>query len=383
MSQTPDVLADPAGTWVELLGPVTGLDVVLLDHSAGPAAALLDSAGARVLSGAPAGFTDNSADAVVLADVVVNPAQCRQAARVLRPGGVLLAVSRNATGSLALRGGGPRASLRGLGRSAEAAGLTVRARYGVLRSVQSPSTLFELDHPRVASLVLAGSNVLNDGARRRAVETLRWAARRGLAGPVMPAVAVLCSDRPLSYDPPLGRIGVLGSAEVKLLFGDPTSTVEKVYCDPDRAHGEAAALQAVHRVWPGLAPQVLAQCSPLRTRLTWLTGATLDLDRLGTDEAERWVLRAAGVLGELDRRLAPATVHHGDFWLGNLLVDLAAGTVTGIIDWTEAGRDDAPADLAFLVDSWVSRAALDPAAAVQLRERTEAAYALARHRLSG
>ena len=65
-------------------------------------------------------------------------------------------------------------------------------------------------------------------------------------------------------------------------------------------------------------------------------------DRIG----ELRVELAAGLLG---RRVAAGRVH-GDLWLGNVLFDPAARTLTGVVDWEGSRADDLPAvDITHLV----------------------------------
>lgn len=58
--------------------------------------------------------------------------------------------------------------------------------------------------------------------------------------------------------------------------------------------------------------------------------------------------RAFGFLAtELNRVLYNRSLNvgwvHGDFWLGNVLIDPDSGDVTGIVDWDRAGREELPA----------------------------------------
>lgn len=380
--------ADPSGAWVELLGDVAGRDVVLVDSTGGRAAERLVEAGARVRGPGWPSPGRHTAHAMAVAGVPLTGERLDAAQRTLAPGGLLLLVAANRRSPIAwwdaLRGRSatPRGSLRKLRKLAGARGLPVRAEYGLLRSCTSPSTILALDHPALAATVLAASNTLNRGLRHRAVAALTWLARRGRAEQLVPGLALLCSARPLEHDPVMGRIGALGSAEVKVLFGRPLRYVDKTYTSADRAGAEADALTEACRAWPELVPRLWERLGPLRNRVGWVTGHTLALDRLTAAEGERWVLEAAAVLGELHRRLGvddgqPALVH-GDFWLGNVLVDDERQRIVAVIDWVQAHRGDAGTDLAFLVDEHVTRAALPETAARRLREAGERAYRYAR-----
>ncbi len=382
--------ADPRGAFVDLLGDVDGRDVLLVDGTAGPAGGLLREQGARVrehgrhdLPGLPA----PGVDAVVIAAAPVDAAVVRAAVALLRPPGLLLLVGTRASSPLAWvdrwRGGLlPDVRARRWRTWAAAAGAPVRVEYGLLRSVAFPSTALDLHRPGAAAQVLRGSNALNTGPRRRAVDVLARLAERGLAGPLLPGLALLCSPEPLREEPVTGRIGVRGSQEVKLLRGDPPTSVEKVYSSVATARAEAAALEAVHAAWPGLAPRLLARPGPRRTRTSWVSGRSLQVMELSLAEGERWVLRAAGLLGQLHRRTGrPADgvgLLHGDYWLGNLLVDDAGTTIVGVIDWTEAGTGPWQDDIGFLVSTWCARRGLSADDGARLRAQAERAYLDAR-----
>lgn len=390
----PPVLVDPSGTWVHLLDEVVDRRVMLVDGTGSRAATVLREAGARVQQAAGAELTGGqvgtpgSFHAVVLAETPITDPAVAAARALLREDGVLLIVASNRHSPLAwydaVRHGGrrPQTSLREMRSALGRNGMPSRAEYALLRSCASPSTVLEMHHPRQAELVLAGSNTLNVGARRRIVDLLAWLVSRQAAGWLFPGLAVLSAARPLEFAPVLGRIGYLGSAEVKLLYGDPLSHVDKIYSEPSVADAEADALEQVEQAWPGLAPRLLQRRGPDRNRISWTSGSTLSLDRLTSAEGDRWVLRAAAVLGELHRRLGssehgPALVH-GDFWLGNVLVDAVGSRIVGVIDWTDATRGDPDVDLRFLVDSWAQRSGAGTPATDRLRLAARAQYDAAR-----
>lgn len=394
MSDGADGQVRSDGAWVELLGEVRGRRVVLVDRSGGSAADLLRDAGAVVEERSPDALPESApaqADAVVLAAVALDVRLVRTAASVLGRDGVLLLVAANAASPLAWadrlrrRSTAPLERLSSLRALAADAGLPSRAEYGLLRSVQVSSTMFALQHRKAAARVVAGSNTLNTGLRRRLVDLLRSGVERGHAVRLVAGVAVLCSARPLAFEPLTGRIGVLGSDEVKLLYGDPPCYVDKVYASERTATAEADALEAVGRAWPGLAPTLLDRRSPLRNRISWLPGRTLTVNRLTPEEGARWVLDAARVLGELHGRLGTDPdrpgILHGDYWLGNLLVDQER--VVGVIDWTDASLGDPAVDLRFLVDEWATAGGLSADEAAQLHAAARAAYDAGRGSLQG
>lgn len=382
-----DQQALPAGAWTELLGDVRGLSVVLVDATGGQADVLLTEAGAsvQVLTAQQLGrVTPGTADRVALAGMRLDGRLVRTAASLLRPEGVLLLVTANGASPLAWldraqqRSAAPLHTLRRISRLARSAGVPPRKEYGLLRSVEVSSTVVDLGSRSAAAYVMASSNTLNSGMRRRAVDALQHAVSRGHARRVMPGLAVLCSADPLPYPPLTGRIGVLGSAEVKLLYGDPPSSVDKVYASERAARAEADALAAVNAVWPGIAPELIERRSAMCNRVSWAPGRTLAVKRLSLEDGERWVLATAALLGEMHRRLGPSpdgtVLVHGDLWLGNLLVDDAQTRIAALIDWTESHRGDAETDLAFLVRTW-GRRRLDPTAFEALRRAADAAYA--------
>lgn len=382
---------DPSAAWVDLLGPVDGAKIALFDEGGGRSADVLRAAGAQVSIVGPqelAGLPSQSCDAVVLVDVGPLARTARSAAAVLRDGGVLLVVLTNSTSPLTwvdcLRqrrrpsAGSRRRARRVLG----SVGLPPVQEYGLLRSVESPSTYFSLHHPGHAALVLSASNTLNGGGRRRMVAALARAARAGLAAPLVPAIALLCSARPLAFEPVLGRIGYLGSHEAKLLVGDPLREIVKVYGSATVAAAEGDALEQVGRAWPGLAPHLLERLGDRRNRITWTPGRTLAVAALDDLSAQRWMVLAAETLGGLHRRLGPAedgtVLVHGDYWLGNLLVDVDGRDIVGVIDWTDTGRGVAERDLHFLVDSWAAVRGLPEGEVDRLRTLVGQAYATAR-----
>lgn len=391
------LLADPSGTWVHLLGDVQDRRVLLIDETGSKAATLLREAGARVEHGGPVLLGHRPPDspsrsfhAIVLAEVRLCENLLAAARARLLDDGLLLVIAHNRHSPLgwydALRDGRsrPRESASSLRSVLGRHDLPVRAEYALLRSCASPSTVFEVNHPRQAELVLAGSNTLNIGARRRAVNALVWMVRRRRAAWLCPGLAVLSAPRPLQFLPVLGRIGVLGSAEVKLLYGEPVSHVDKFYGQAHLAAAEADALEQVEQAWPGLAPRLLERRGPRANRISWMAGRTLRLDGLSPAEGESWVLRAAAVLGELHGRLGSdengSALLHGDFWLGNLLVDDVQGTITSVIDWSDSTRGDTDTDLRFLVDSWTLRSGALSLASEQLLLAVRAEFRAARSR---
>lgn len=96
------------------------------------------------------------------------------------------------------------------------------------------------------------------------------------------------------------------------------------------------------------------------TPVDLLAGAAERITARTADQpASRRLLAAqvAETVAEQHARLArfstPRTVVHGDFWFGNILVDPARGTVTGVVDWEQgAARGEPLRDLGRFVVSY-------------------------------
>lgn len=372
---------DPSGSWVELLGAVSGRRVLLRDRTGSRAAALLAAAGAEVLDGS----ADGPVDDAVLAGGPVTVADLSVLRRRLGPGGRLLLVAGNPTSPLALLDrvtGAPRSpgsALRVLQAAARDAGFPGQHAFGVLRSVASPSTLFPLARPGAARVVLRSSNGQNGAVRRRLVHLLLAASGRGLAGGLVPAFAVLCGEAHLDA-PVLGRIGPVGATEAKLLLDHPVTAVVKQYSNEDSCAAEAAALERVARARPDLVPRLLAREGATRLRLSWMPGRSLDLTALDAAGARFWAGEAARTLGRLHHDLAAVEgpdagpdLVHGDFWLGNLIVD--GRRVTGVVDWADSRPGTVADDLRFLVDTTAGHLRVPAAGVPALHRLVAAAYA--------
>lgn len=383
---------DVSGSWVDLLGDIAGAEVVLCDSLDTRARQRLESAGAIVRAVDESALLDlpaGAAAAIVTCGLAGSHAQVRQLGRLLRPNGLLLFVVANTVSPLRLldrvserRPRGRAAHLPALRRRLNAANLPVRARFGILRSIEAPVTFFELDHVATASVVLASSSTRITGARKLGINVLKRLLRRGRAEWAVPGIALLCSPAPLAYTPPLGQVALQDSWESKLLYGQPVTHLDKRYANRELAAAEADVLEAVGEAWPGLAPELIARLSPTSNRLGWTTGRTLSTSELSPEQGRAWVLQAASLLGQLQSRLghsqgAPVRIH-GDFWLGNLLVNETGSQIVGVIDWSEATWGSADHDLTFLVTEYVGQSDLTTTAADELfkaarRARDEAA----------
>jgi RIO-like serine/threonine protein kinase len=172
--------------------------------------------------------------------------------------------------------------------------------------------------------------------------------------------------------PVTGRIGYEDSEEVKVVHGDPPELVEKRYLRQLEADRETTALEALAEAGFALAPRPVRRDGPLLATQTWLSGRALNVERLGDEELEAWILRAADVLAGLRRRTASGgeVLRHGDFWLGNLLVE--GDTIVGVVDWTEATRGEPAADADHLVATLVESGRISAERGRDLRALVEA-----------
>ncbi len=98
------------------------------------------------------------------------------------------------------------------------------------------------------------------------------------------------------------------------------------------------------------------------------------VDRLDDDDLVAWTARAAALLARLQELTGSAdgtVLVHGDFWLGNLLVE--GDRVTGLVDWGDARRGSPDVDRRFLVESLARRQRVEPALRARLEEARDAA----------
>ncbi|MDQ4069866.1 MAG: aminoglycoside phosphotransferase family protein, partial [Actinomycetota bacterium] len=389
-----------AGAWVELLDGVEGARVLIAEHSPG-LAGLRVAGEAAVVAFADMDETrahfrrrwlgDQAADVMVDTeqrlttdrgpwDLVVldgvlpvsrrghTPpidARVRRLAAGLAPYGRLVVVADNRPSPLRAvdrtigrPAGPPGPSLRAIERAVADAGMAVVQRFGLLRSSLDGVTAFDLDAPLAASAVLASAIVNMDHTRAMGLRLLRLLAQHRAAAPIVPAwmvVGSFSSSRwASSPSRPTGRLGHKRSEEVKLLRGEPPTELEKRYPTPDAAGGEAMALRELEARGLNVAPRLLAQRGPDRLRQAWHPGRPLRPAGLRPDELRAWVARAAQTIRTIQRateRSDGTVLVHGDYWLGNLLVE--AGRVVAVLDWTRAHWGEPTEDVRHLVDHLV------------------------------
>jgi hypothetical protein len=400
-----------AGAWVDLIDGLDGGRVLLVDHSpgrTGPLLAdtasllgvgdadihraamrrsLLDGRRAEVRVEAEDGLTGEGSrwDVIILDGTmgVGEPSavrtRLRRLVRALVPGGRMVVVADNPLSPLRV---GDRLRRRPVGttvtpsvghlcRLLEGAGLAIEQRFGLLPSSVVPVTCFDLEAPGAAAAVLQAASVRVEGGRAPALRALRQLAERRAAAGLVPAWMVIASPAYRRWEPqlapPTARLGYADSREVKILRGEPPRELEKRYRSPEGAEAEAMALQVLERAGVALAPRLLRRPADDRTCQTWLRGRPLSLSRLDPPQLTTWVGRAAHVLGRLHRATARPdgrVLVHGDYWLGNLLVE--GDSVVGVVDWAGARWGAPEEDLGFLVDALVAAERLPPSRASEL-----------------
>lgn len=374
-----------SGAWGDLVDDVEGARVLLLDVSPARTAGRFAERGATV-----AVADDDPARAAVRArlltstfvpsisalgpllaqrwDVVcidgrpLRPDLIHAARAALAPGGRMVVVADNpwspvravdrASGGLS----GPVAFRLGhVRRLLEAEGLPAQRVFGLLRSSVVPACSFDVNAPRAASEVLAASTTRMSGHRLRAVELLARVVPGGRAASLLPAWTVIGSAEPSKAAlPVVGRVGYEETTEAKMLYGEPPRQLEKWYESPAEADAEAMALVTLHEAGLDIAPRLVGRPADTACRMTWCEGRTLQVPSLPEEERRHWVTAAARALRQIHdatRRTDGSVLVHGDYWLGNMLVD--GKNVSGVIDWASAGWGSPTTDLAWLVDSLV------------------------------
>lgn len=236
-------------------------------------------------------------------------------------------------------------------------GLFEQQMFGLLRSSTEPVVAFDAlalsSLPAVWDATLAHVR----GRRRSAMNAVaRLSARQVLR--LCPGWLVVAGTTPDGApDRVVGKVSNRDSSEVKLLRGEPISSVERHYLLAAPGE-ESAALRELEEAGFGLAPRVLHARDASSSRFTYLRGTPLRLDDLDEQGLVRWVGRVAQVLAELQqltRRDDGTVLVHGDLWLGNVLVE--GDRVTAVLDWTQAHRGSAATDRDFLVASlerWIT-----------------------------
>lgn len=375
-------------SWVDLIDVGPDDRVVLVGGATSLCAAHLRQRTDHlvVLSGDQVrGATLAEADLVCVDGVRLRGEAVRALAGALAPGGTWVQVSDNALSPLRLldrlrgrRGGGDlRPSPGHLVRSVErTTQREVRQLFALLRSSRRPVTAFDARSASGMRVTLAGDLTHVGGLRGLA---LRLAMRlpASLVARLVPGWLVVAGPAGATApDRVIGKIANDHSDEVKIVRGDPPSQLEKHFVRSEPT-AEARALVELTGSTFSLAPELLA-LDGSRLRYRWLTGRTLEIPRLSEEELLAWTDRAAAVLADLQaatRQPDGSVLVHGDYWLGNVLVE--GDRICGVLDWTMSRRGPADVDRDFLVEGLVGQYHLTP----RLRARLD--ETVARHVPSG
>lgn len=364
------------GGWVRLLGDLPGQQVLLAEWPPSRATERLEAAGAEVT---PVGdrWPEGAAwDLVcldlavghgpVLAGRVLDGDLVAEAARRVRPGGQLVMIAAHRGNPLHLldRAGGravgtSAVTWRGLQRWLARVDMAPSRRFGLLRTAAAPVAAFDLDAPRATAALVGATASHVSGARAVALRLLLLAARRpALLAAATPGLAVVARHRsalpstPPDAFPVTAVIGNNDSDEGKIVRGEPPRALEKDYPRAECAAAEIEALAALAAAGVEAVPRFIARTADTRVCTSWLPGAALRVDRLSASELLHWTLAAARMLLGVQRRTKRpdgSVLVHGDYWLGNLLVDEQRAAIVGIVDWTEARWGSHEVDRAFLL----------------------------------
>lgn len=373
-----------AVTWVDLLD-VAPDDVVLLVPGRGDAERHLLARTPHVHVVRDGAGLPARADLVCVDGVRLPLDQQRALRHRLVPGGRWVQVADNRLSPLraldALRGrpGGGDARVRAtpVGRRARGLGLRSVQVFALLRSTHRPLTACDLRSRSGTAQTVEATLTHVTGRRGQALRALLGLPGRVtvvLMALLTPGWLTVCQALPPSGRAPepdprriVGKVANRDSVQVKLLRGDPPREIEKVYLDPAEGAAEAVALAEVGRSGFALAAAVLAD-EGSRVRYSWLEGRPLEVAGLDDEQLVAWTARAAAVLEDLQRRTRHAdgsVLVHGDFWLGNLLVD--GDRVCGVLDWADAHRGTEQTDRDFLLATLVAARPGDDALHRRLR----------------
>jgi tRNA A-37 threonylcarbamoyl transferase component Bud32 len=280
----------------------------------------------------------------------------------LRPDGALALLCENPVSPLRaidrLRGRsvtGGAAWLGRLVREGERFGFGDAQVFGLLRSALSPTTAFDLSARQTAALVIEAARPYVVGGRQIALSLMSGLARRGLAAMAVPAWLVVLrreDTAPGLLGRRSGRISFFDSWEGKVVWGEPPRHLEKRYRNDREASAEHHALTTLAAAAVDFVPRILDRPAPDRLVLSWTPGRTLEVAALSNRDLSAWIGRAASTLAYLHtatKREDGTVLVHGDYWLGNLLVE--GDRIVGVIDWSESYRGRPEDDLHFLVDS--------------------------------
>lgn len=227
--------------------------------------------------------------------------------------------------------------------------------FGLLRSALAPTTAFDLSARQTSTVVLEAAKPYAVGVRKLVLNLMIALARLGLAKRAIPAWLVVLRRETPAQDRLVrrsGRISFFDSWEGKVVWGEPPRHLEKRYRNGREADAEHHALALLAGAAVDMVPRVIERSAADRLVLSWTPGHTLEVAGLSSRELFEWIGRAASTLAllhEATRRDDGTVLVHGDYWLGNLLIE--ADRIVGVIDWSESYRGQPEDDLRFLVES--------------------------------
>lgn len=392
-------LTSPAsGAWSDLLEEVNGARILVIDRSPGGAPRRLADRGATIgvadddagrlatrrrmlgrehddLAGPTNRLLQERWDIICIDGVRVDRTLITAAAEALGSGGRLLVIADNrwspmrvidrAVGSSV---GAPATRLGYVSGLLTAAGLAHHRVFGLLRSSTTPTSSFDVTSRAAAVEVLNAAGAQLGRFRLVLLAAMTHLARSGRSATVVPAWAVVASKNAFPTGlPAVGRIGYEWTTGARTIFGEPPQELEKRYATVAEADAEAMALTALSQAGLDVGPRLLSRPTPQTSRMTWCRGRSLSSSALSQRQRREWVSASASALRSFQdatRRPDGTVLVHGDYWLGNLLVE--DGRILAIIDWGTARWGDPAIDQKFLVDNLGTYCHLRPAALDEL-----------------
>ena len=402
-----------AGAWTDLVDVRPGLRALVFEPGPSAATSLLSSRGAHVTvvdqcperrafrraawPDEPFPVLESDVDALGdrgafdLVVVELGPgrwpvSRMRAMVDALAPEGALVLLCENPVSPLRaldrLRGRPTSGGVTWLGRvvrEGERLGLPDAQVFGLLRSALAPTSAFDLAAPRTAAVVLEAAKPYALGLRQLALRLLTALTRWELATMAVPAwLVVLRRDNAASerFGRRTGRISFIDSWEGKVVWGEPPEYLEKRYRNESEADAEYEALTTLAAAGTDLVPRVVHRPAADQMVMSWMPGRTLQVAALTSEDLSAWIGRAAATLA----RIHAATRHedgtvlvHGDYWLGNVVVD--GDRIVGVIDWSGSCRGRPESDLHFLVESLLDLRPLADGLRDRLALVAERAYA--------
>ncbi len=340
-------LLDPASGWIEMvddLGPRVCIDT---------AGEWTDLRARLVRRGVDIVDDPSSATTLILDESALGQID------LAAPSVTILCMITNRWSPLHWLDGGPRGSfvrLSGVRRRVEQHGRTTRT-FGVFRSTTQPLAVIGLDTPNASRLTVSALGVHISGWRRG---FLRASMQFGPVGRMFAPgwlVIAVGEGRDLGLDP-TGQIGYQQSVGFTRVMGEPPRYIEREAA-MDVLAAETAALEELSvTTMASVVPSVVRSPSDVQQPpggrapslvMSLLAGRPLRPRQMTDGEIDVWTRRAARLLDELQSVSLHAdgtVLVHGDYWLGNMLVD--GEQIVGLIDWETAHRGNPTEDRDFL-----------------------------------